>query len=77
MPNAATKKTRLLRFSSALGIQRCCEVDDLSCQGMLEKLRQTSRVRWSDESHGRLGSRDHLEFEPCSVLVELVCKRRL
>ena len=33
---AATEKARLPRFSLVLGIESCCEVDDLSCLGMLE-----------------------------------------
>ena len=37
MMGAATEKARLPRFSSVLGIESCCEVDDLSCLGMLEK----------------------------------------
>ena len=28
---AATEKARLPRFSFVLGIESCCEVDDLSC----------------------------------------------
>ena len=31
---AATEKARLPRFSSVLGIESCCEVDDLSCLGI-------------------------------------------
>ena len=31
MMGAATEKARLPRFSFALGIESCCEVDDLSC----------------------------------------------
>ena len=34
---AATEKARLPRFSLVLGIESCCEVDDLSCLGMLDK----------------------------------------
>ena len=37
MMGAATEKARLPRFSLVLGIESCCEVDDLSCLGMLEK----------------------------------------
>ena len=33
-------KARLPRFSFVLGIESCCEVDDLSCLGMLEKCRR-------------------------------------
>ena len=29
---AATEKARLPRFSLFLGIESCCEVDDLSCE---------------------------------------------
>ena len=36
---AATEKARLPRFSLVLGIESCCEVDDLSCLGTLEKCR--------------------------------------
>ena len=37
---AATEKARLPRFSLVLGIESCCEVDDLSCLGMLEKCKR-------------------------------------
>ena len=40
---AATEKARLPRFSLVLGIKSCCEVDDLSCLGMLEKCRRLAR----------------------------------
>ena len=40
---AATEKARLPRFSFVLGIESCCEVDDLSCLGMLEKCRRLAR----------------------------------
>ena len=40
---AATEKARLPRFSLVLGIESCCEVDDLSCLGMLEKCRRLAR----------------------------------
>ena len=43
MMGAATEKTRLPRFSFVLGIESCCEVDDLSCLGMLEKCRRPAR----------------------------------
>ena len=36
---ATTEKARLPRFSLVLGIESCCEVDDLSCLEMLEKCR--------------------------------------
>ena len=36
MMGAATEKARLPRFSLVLAIESCCEVDDLSCLGMLE-----------------------------------------
>ena len=36
MMGAATEKARLPRFSLVLGIESYCEVDDLSCLGMLE-----------------------------------------
>ena len=42
MMGAATEKARLPRFSFVLGIESCCEVDDLSCQ-MLEKCRRLAR----------------------------------
>ena len=35
MKGAATEKAGLPRFSLVLGIESCCEVDDLSCLGML------------------------------------------
>ena len=44
MMGAATEKARLPRFSLVLGIEGCCEVDDLSCLGMLEKCRR--QIRW-------------------------------
>ena len=34
MSGAATEKARLPRFSLVLGIESCCEVDDLSCLGV-------------------------------------------
>ena len=37
MMGAATEKARLPRFSLVMGIESCCEVDALSCLGMLEK----------------------------------------
>ena len=43
MMGAATEKARLPRFSLVLGIESCCEVDDLSCLGMLEKCRRLGR----------------------------------
>ena len=43
MMGAATEKVRLPRFSLVLGIESCCEVDDLSCLGMLEKCRRLAR----------------------------------
>ena len=41
MMGAATEKARLPRFSLVLGIESCCEVDDLSCLGTLEKCRRS------------------------------------
>ena len=43
MMGAATEKARLPRFNLVLGIERCCEVDHLSCLGMLEKCRRLAR----------------------------------
>ena len=43
MMGAATEKARLPRFSLVLGIESCCEVDDLSCLGTLEKCRILAR----------------------------------
>ena len=43
MMDAATEKARLPRFSLVLGIESCCEVDDLSCLGTLEKCRRLAR----------------------------------
>ena len=40
MMRAATKKARLPGFSLVLGIESYCEVDDLSCLGMLAKCRR-------------------------------------
>ncbi len=37
---AATEKARLSRFSLVLEIESYCEVDDLSCLGMLAKCRR-------------------------------------
>ena len=47
MMGAATEKARLPKFSFVLGIESCCEVDDLSCLGMLEKCRRllSSQIR--------------------------------
>ena len=43
MMGAATEKACLPRFSLVLGIESCCEVDDLSFLGMLEKCRRLAR----------------------------------
>ena len=43
MMGAATEKACLPGFSLVLGIESCCEVDDLSCLGMLEKCRRLAR----------------------------------
>ena len=43
MMGAATVKARFPRFSFVLGIESCCEVDDLSCMGMCEKCRRLAR----------------------------------
>ncbi len=48
MIGAATEKARLPRFSLVLGIESCCEVDDLSCLGMLEKCRRLARDKVVD-----------------------------
>ena len=40
MMGAATQKASLPRFSLVLGIESCCEVDDLSRLGMLQKCRK-------------------------------------
>ena len=29
-----------------LGIESCCEVDDLSCLGDVRKVQETSKIRW-------------------------------
>ena len=52
MMGAATEKTRLPRFSLVLGIESCCEVDDLSFPGMLD-----SQITW-DKVVGVLQERD-------------------
>ena len=44
MMGAATEKARLPRFSLVRGIESCCEVDDLSCLGTLEKCRRLEEV---------------------------------
>ena len=46
MIGAATEKARLPRFIFVLGIESCWEVDDRSCLGMLEKVQETSQIRW-------------------------------
>ena len=43
MMGAATEKSRLPRFTLVLGIESCCEVDELGCLGMLEKCRRLDR----------------------------------
>ena len=43
MMGAATEKERLARFSLFMGIETCCDADDLSCLGMLEKCRRLAR----------------------------------
>ena len=69
MPNGALmEKTRLPRFSLALGIQRCYEVDDLSCLGMLEKCCATGL--------SVLGSHEHRNVEPCAVFAEFDCSKQ-
>ena len=44
MMGAATEKARLPRLSLVLEIESFCEVDDLSCLGMLEKCRILARL---------------------------------
>ena len=46
MMGAATEKARLPRLSLVLGIESCCEVDDLSCLGIVRKVQETSQIRW-------------------------------
>ena len=45
IPNdgCSNRETSLPRFSLVLGIESSCEVDDLSCLGMLEKCRRLAR----------------------------------
>ena len=43
MMGAATEKAHLPRFSLVLEIESWCEVDDLSCLGVLEKYRRLAR----------------------------------
>ena len=43
MMGAAKEKAALPRFSFVLGIGTCCDADDLSCLGMLEKFRRLAR----------------------------------
>ena len=43
MMGAATENAHLPRFSLVLGIESCCEVDYLSCLGMLENYRRLAR----------------------------------
>ena len=43
MMGAATEKARFPRFSFVLGIESCCEVDDLRCMVMFEKCRRLDR----------------------------------
>ena len=57
MMGAATEKARLSRFSFVLGIESCCEVDDLSCLGMLEKCRRLARCRPLLSQSGLRGGR--------------------
>ena len=38
MMGAATEKARLPRFSLVLGIESCCEVDDLSAGDLQDKV---------------------------------------
>ena len=45
MMGAAPEKARLPRFCLVLGIDSCCDVDDLSSLGMLEKCRGVMRRR--------------------------------
>ena len=40
MLGAVTEKECLTRFSFVLGIESCCEVDDLSCLGMFGRCRR-------------------------------------
>ena len=44
MSGAATEKARLPRFSFVLGIESCCEVDELS--GYVRKVHETSQTWW-------------------------------
>ena len=47
---AATEKARLPSFSFILGIESCCEVDDLSCLGMLWQI-NTNRSHQTKQKH--------------------------
>ena len=53
MMGAATEKARLPRFSLVLGIESCCEVDDLSCLGTLEKCRRLL-IHWVSSNFGSI-----------------------
>ena len=60
MIGAATEKARLPRFSFVLGIESCCEVDDLSCLGMFRpagRCLQLVRLIWGQA--GRKGGYYH------------------
>ena len=46
MMGAATEKARLPRFSFVLGIESCCEVDDVELSGDVRKVPETSQIRW-------------------------------
>ena len=43
MMGAATEKARLLRFNLVMGIESHCDIDDLSCLGMLAKCKRLAR----------------------------------
>ena len=46
MMRASTEKARLPNFSLVQGIESCCEVDNLSCLGILAKCRILARLRY-------------------------------
>ena len=63
MIGAATEKARLPRFSLVLGIESCCEVDDLSCLGDVRKVQETCKIRWLMYCKSTIGKSGQFKFD--------------
>ena len=73
MMGAATEKARLPRFSFVLGIESCCEVDDLRSEDCYRCITPHIGPTWrhTGELLGTLG------FEKYDMLQDIVRKRKV